>query len=348
MVRICLKTTNKEWGDYILDLYKIFSACNIDILFIELAGKEISLEIGSMNSENFSELQSQLLKVPQINQVFQIRHMPHEEREQQLKIVMESISEGILAIDSFERIFYLNHSAERILDRDISKILGKSLHEINFDDTLLASLHNGITYDNHKLMISTSKGLFHYLCSGRPIKDADGKNIGAVAVLKGIKDVDGISRPVEKHFFNSLDDIINVSNSMQRAIEIAKIAANTESPVLLRGDRGTEKEMLAYLIHKASSRSRGIFAQINCAALPEALLERQLFGYEEDSEEKKETKQGLFESAQGGTIFLNEVGGLSQGFQVKLQMVLQERVVKRIGSNREKSIKCSDYCVNKS
>jgi transcriptional regulator of aroF, aroG, tyrA and aromatic amino acid transport len=139
---------------------------------------------------------------------------------------------------------------------------------------------------------------------------------------------------------NTFDDIVHVSQAMQRAINLAKLVSHNDSTVLIRGESGTGKELFARAIHMESPRRDKTFAPINCAALPDTLLESELFGYEEGSftGAKKGGKQGLFEYADGGTIFLDEIGELSASLQAKLLRVLQEGKVRRIGGNSERSV----------
>jgi transcriptional regulator with PAS, ATPase and Fis domain len=123
---------------------------------------------------------------------------------------------------------------------------------------------------------------------------------------------------------------------MERCVNLAKQAALTDHTILIQGETGTGKELIAQSIHNASGRKKAPFVAINCAALPESLLESELFGYEGGSftGAKKNGKLGLFEQANTGTIFLDEIGDISQNLQRQLLRVLQERQIMRIGSDR--------------
>ena len=129
------------------------------------------------------------------------------------------------------------------------------------------------------------------------------------------------------HARYSFEDIIGESESLLKAIETARKAAQTNVTVLLRGESGTGKELFAHAIHNESLRRNQKFIRINCAAIPESLLESILFGYEENSftGAKKGGEIGLFEAADKGTIFLDEIGDISLSLQTKLLRVLQER-----------------------
>ncbi|MDI7247328.1 MAG: sigma-54-dependent Fis family transcriptional regulator [Bacillota bacterium] len=134
----------------------------------------------------------------------------------------------------------------------------------------------------------------------------------------------------------TFDDIVGVSPKMARAIEQARRVAATPVTVLLRGESGTGKELFAHAIHNASDRARAQFIRVNCTAIVDTLLESELFGYEEGAftGAKRGGKRGLFEDANGGTIFLDEVGATNLALQAKLLRVLQEKEIVRVGNTR--------------
>lgn len=143
-----------------------------------------------------------------------------------------------------------------------------------------------------------------------------------------------------------MDDIIGSSEEMTRIKAISTLAAKSPSTVLITGESGTGKEMFARAIHSSSQRRSQPFVAVNCAAIPENLLESELFGYEEGSftGAKKGGKLGKFQLADNGTIFLDEIGDMSLHLQVKLLRVIQERVVERIGSSRGTKIDVKIIC----
>ena len=138
----------------------------------------------------------------------------------------------------------------------------------------------------------------------------------------------------------TFDDIIHESDVIEKTIDIARKYALSESNIILVGETGTGKELFAQSIHNASARKNGPFVAINCAALPENLLESELFGYVEGAftGTARGGKMGLFEQAHGGTLFLDEIGEISLSIQTKLLRVLQEREVRRIGDNKVISV----------
>jgi PAS domain S-box-containing protein len=172
----------------------------------------------------------------------------------------------------------------------------------------------------------------------------DGLIKGSVGVILDVSEIKGLTeelhrarqiiRTLEAKY--SFEDIIGESEEMKFAIDQGKLAASTPATVLLRGESGTGKELFAHAIHNASDRKFNKFVRVNCAALSESLLESELFGYVEGafSGALRGGKRGLFEEANGGSIFLDEVGELSQNTQAKLLRVLQENEIRRVGDTK--------------
>jgi len=338
MTNICLRISNQDRVGLVLDISQVLARENINILSMEVAPNIMYLEIESLSPKKYAFLHKQLCVIPQINTIDLLSNMPHQEREQQLKAVMDTIGDGILAIDKEAIITHFNPAAEKILSYQSSEVLGKKIKDIFISDIpLLEALHKGTPYSNREFVGTTTRGKSHYITSGCPIKDAKGAIIGAVAVLKAMHDVKELVYSVTKPHINRFADILHVSEKMQHAINLAKLVATNDSTVLIRGESGTGKELFARSIHMESPRREKIFAPINCAALPDALLESELFGYEHGSFSgaKKGGKSGLFEYANAGTIFLDEIGELSASIQAKLLRVLQDGKIRRIGGNQE-------------
>lgn len=176
----------------------------------------------------------------------------------------------------------------------------------------------------------------------------DGKLKGSVGVLHDMSEIKSLTDELERarqiirtlEAKYSFDDIIGSSEEMKFAIQQAKLAASTPATILLRGESGTGKELFAHAIHNESEKKYNKFVRVNCAAISETLLESELFGYEEGafSGAKRGGKRGLFEEANGGSIFLDEIGELSVNTQAKLLRVLQEGELIRVGGTKPISI----------
>lgn len=338
MAHLCLKISNQDRVGIVLDISCVLAKQNINILSMEVLPNIMYLEIQSLSPNEELILNQELEKIPQITNVTRVFRMPHQEREQQLKTVMDTIGDGILAINQQGIITHFNAAAEKILSYKSNEVIGGEISNVFISEMPVVDiLHNGLSYSNREIIVATGKGNKHYLTSGRPIKDESGIVIGAVAILKAMKDVEELVYSVTKSYNNSFEDILHVSPIMERTINLAKVVAQNDSTVLIRGESGTGKELFARSIHMESPRHDKIFAPINCAALPDALLESELFGYEEGAftGAKKGGNRGLFEYATGGTVFLDEIGELPISLQAKLLRVLQEGKIRRVGSNKE-------------
>jgi len=175
--------------------------------------------------------------------------------------------------------------------------------------------------------------------------------IGAFATVQRFNDAENRQNELRSQLLHkgyrakyTFDDVVGQSPALLRCITILKKMSLTPLPVLLIGETGTGKELFAHAVHNASPRAGGAFVAINCAAMPENLLESELFGYEGGAftGARKGGKPGLFEFAHGGTLFLDEVEGMSTALQCKLLRVLQEREIMRVGGNRIISV---DVCI---
>lgn len=200
--------------------------------------------------------------------------------------------------------------------------------------------------------IYRKEGNVEYVVDMAPILNQK-EIIGAVSVCKGLTEVHKLVRQLKEdrdqlqnHLGSihqakyTFDEIIGADGGLTEVIRIGKKAAVSELPILISGESGTGKELFAQSIHNESKRANGPFIPVNCATIPASLIESELFGYEEGSftNSKKGGKVGLFEMANGGTIFLDEIGELSQELQAKFLRVLEEQTIRKIGGTVEKSI----------
>lgn len=249
---------------------------------------------------------------------------------QQLEIVLDLVPEAVIVLGIHDEVTLLNQQACRLFGKDPWRLLGRPLKDFTPLDsrwekaTLIDELIplNGKTYVVNKIDVRC------------------GQNArGGIITLKEtqeIHDLDAKVRRILNHGYvakYTFDDITGTSPAIRHAVQMAKKFSHRESPVLITGSSGTGKELFANAIHRCSDRRTFPFVAVNCAALPESLLESELFGYEEGAftGARKGGKPGLFEQANRGTIFLDEISDLSPGLQSRLLRVLQEKEVIRVG-----------------
>jgi TyrR family helix-turn-helix protein/PAS domain S-box-containing protein len=331
-----LKIPNIDRVGLVQDISRVLAGRGVNIVSMEVELNTTYIETEPLPPETREGIIEALKKVPQILDVIIIDFLPHQVRTEQLKAVMASVSDGIVAIDHEGRVTQYNPAAEKIVRIPAHEVIGRPISDIFPPDIpLLETLKSGTAYNNREILLDRTKS--HYLTSGRPILDQRGRMIGAVAILKDISDVRALVYTVTGQLPLTFDQILFESGSMQRVVGLAKTIARGDSTVLIRGETGTGKELFARALHAASPRAEKMFVPINCSAIPDTLLESELFGYEKGAftGAAKGGKQGLFEFADGGSLFLDEIGELSPHLQAKLLRVLQDGKVRRIGGTRE-------------
>ena len=339
MIRWKIVTGNRV--GMVHDVLRVFFENAIDIIAMEVIPKQIHLKFDGLNPAIEDKIMQKLSVINGVKEISKVDVLPSEEREEQLRAVLNSISEGIIAINNEGKIITINPASEKIFHRSRQELLGMQLKQLLGEDApMICCIQEGKNYDNQEMLIDTPKGKSHYLTSGRPIRDEQGTIIGAVAVMKDIAQVRQLIYKMTQPSMITFDDLIFHSKGMEQVVSLAKRTALSNSTILIRGESGTGKELFARAIHMASMRHDKPFVPINCGALPDSLLESELFGYEEGTFTggRKGGKQGLFEMAHGGTLFLDEIGELPPHLQVKLLRVLQESKVRRVGGSKEISV----------
>lgn len=260
-----------------------------------------------------------------------------QQRSERFRSILELTSDGILVLDEKNRLSFMNPSAEKLLGMDASPILGRHVKDLRESSSL------GPLFNN-KQMSETFKevGKKQFWVDSMPI-NVKNKELGLVITFQSADRIQVLEQNLRRQLFkkglvakHTFSDLIGDSVLLKESIVRAKKFAVANATVLICGESGTGKELFAQSIHNESERHNGPFVAINCAALPENLLESELFGYEEGSftGAKKGGKSGLFEISHGGTIFLDEIGEMSLHVQARLLRVLQEREIMRIGSDR--------------
>ncbi len=250
--------------------------------------------------------------------------------------ILEAIHEGILAIDQNGYITHCNSVAEVLLKSSREKMIGKSISYVMPDTSALDVIKTGNGYIEQEEIFKIESKHFHFIVTTKPIKEKQ-KVSGVVISFRDIKEahtlVYNMSQRSARYTF---DDIIGDSKQIVKVKNQARTVARGNSTVLITGESGTGKEMFARAIHYASLRGDGPFVSVNCGAIPETLLESELFGYEKGAftGAREKGKMGKFELANGGTIFLDEIGDMPLHLQVKLLHVLQNMHFERVGGNK--------------
>ncbi|KYO69169.1 sigma 54-interacting transcriptional regulator [Thermovenabulum gondwanense] len=258
--------------------------------------------------------------------------------KKQLQTIINTVHDGIIAIDEQENLTVFNPIAEEIFGVCSEKMINKNLKNTS-DGKKILSMLKGDYAGGEKFVKINDK---YVVINSSEVKE-NHKSIGTVYTIKDVTEIQRLEEELRRklrsheHFARyTFENIAGSSEIIKETKELAKRIAKSSSPILIQGESGTGKELFAQAIHNASQRRRGPFVAVNFAALPESLLESELFGYEEGAftGAKKGGMSGLFEQAHGGTIFLDEIGDAPLSFQVRLLRVLQEKQIRRIGSSK--------------
>lgn len=255
-----------------------------------------------------------------------------------LKSVLNSVSSGIITIDLDGVIKTINPWACSLLNLDREKMINRSIDGLlPVWRDIYKRFARGESFLDSEISLPGPRSKDRYDLSAYPIYDDQHEIIGMVLVVKGIQKIFNLVNKytgMRAHY--TFDDIVGDSHEIRQIIDHAKTIARTPSTVLLMGESGTGKELLAQSVHNASTRRNEVFIAVNCGALPKNLIESELFGHEEGAftGSKKGGHAGKFELANGGTIFLDEIGEMPLDMQVNLLRVLQEGYVTRIGGTK--------------
>lgn len=258
--------------------------------------------------------------------------------ESQFDILMEVLDQGVIAVNEHGEIYAINKAAYDITRLPPGRGIGQTGWELFPYIPFRQCLKENAETPPQVVHVAGNMVAVYV----RPVMRRD-TCVGGVAILQQFNELERRQNELRGQLRNKghrakycFDDVIGSSQAINRTKKILKKMAGTESPVLLIGETGTGKEIFAHSVHNASRRKKQPFVAINCGAMPENLLESELFGYEEGAftGARKGGRPGLFEFAHQGTLFLDEVEGMSPALQVKLLRVLQEREIMRVGGNQ--------------
>lgn len=252
--------------------------------------------------------------------------------------ILDCIADGVFTVDKEWRMTTFNRAAERITGVEQADALGRRCKDVLRADlcesgcVLQRTMESGEPVINHPVHIIDAQGHRKSITiSTALLKDTNGRIIGGVETFRDMTLVEQLRRELRKEY--TFEDIISRNHVLQEYFKILPQIAESDCTVLIEGPTGTGKELMARAIHNLSRRKDGPFVAINCGALPDTLLESELFGYVAGAfTDAKQDKPGRFELASGGTLFLDEIGDISPALQVRLLRVLQEKLYEPVGA----------------
>ncbi len=253
------------------------------------------------------------------------------------EIILESIAEGVFTVDHNWRIMTFNRAAEEITGTPRSDAIGRYCWEVFRSNMCEGACALKRTMKEGKSFVSSSTYIINsrqqrvpITVSTSPLKNEQGEILGGVETFRDHSLVEELRRELSGSF--TMGDMVSRSKAMKKIFNILGQVAESDSTVLIEGDTGTGKELLALALHNLSWRKDQPFIAINCGALPDTLLESELFGYKAGAfTNADKDKPGLFQAAGQGTILLDEIGDTSAAFQVRLLRVLEEKEFQPLG-----------------
>jgi PAS domain S-box-containing protein len=256
------------------------------------------------------------------------------------ELIFDNIPHGIFTVDANGHITSFNAAAERITGWWRNEAVGRKCREVflanHCEDGcfLFESIEEGEPHRDQEVRIVRRDGsqlLVEVSTAG--LRNEAGDVVGGVEMFRDLSDIDALRRHIRAGY--TCEDIVSKSAAMREVRELLPLVANSDSTVLIEGEPGTGKELVARAIHNLGRRREAPFVAVNCGALPDALVESELFGHVRGAfTDAKRDKKGRFAMAEGGTLLLDEIGDVSPAVQVKLLRVLQEREYLPLGSSQ--------------
>jgi len=320
------------------EILAMFTRLALDIQAMEVSSQFIFVHLAK-NNINFDIVKQALMSVAGVNNCREVELLPLESRERHLRVLVNRLPDAIIDIDENGCVMVLNQASEELLVshqqyNKVTPLMGDKLRGVQVSDIL------GLEITLPLLDKMSSQNLDiagqSYIAEISPISEQENSS-GAVISLKSISSLGRQISILQTREQQAIENIIGQSASIKLLKEQTIRFAELNLPVLINGETGTGKELVARALHNASHRQQAPFLALNCAALPEHLLESELFGYANGAftGAQKGGKPGLLELAEGGTLFLDEVAEMSPYLQAKLLRFLQDFTFRRLGGAKE-------------
>jgi len=339
-IDIEILTLNENWYEHPLYIEKKLKEIKMQG-YNWVVGDNISVKVAKQLGMNAllikSGKEALMQSILEAERVAEVRKRELE-KTKRIKSIIDFAYEGIITVDQKGVIDTFNPQAVKIFGREAYKIIGENINKIFPEFNFSKITKIGQKIEGKIWTVGDLKIVANII----PIK-INNEIVRTVVTFQKVSQVQKIEQKIREKLYlkgnvaeNTFSDIIGQSQIFRSLKEEAKNYAQIDSPVLLYGETGTGKELFAQAIHNHSPRRNKSFVAFNCAALPESLLESELFGYVGGAftGAKKEGKMGLFEQAHEGTIFLDEIGEISQNIQARLLRVIQEHKIRRLGDDK--------------
>ncbi|OGA60402.1 MAG: hypothetical protein A2710_18150 [Burkholderiales bacterium RIFCSPHIGHO2_01_FULL_64_960] len=311
---------------------------HLSLRSIEVAANRTYLDVEATSTAGFVGLIDDLMALNGVQAARQIELLPHECQRMQFEVLLNAISYPLIAVDMSANIIHANASAMEVFALQADSLLArpplKALVDAELGDCLVARLRSCA---GGEVSVSGKPFLVDVLPVVEQADDSPENAHGAVFIFRAVATLGQDIYAIEKRESLGGNGLIGRSEAMLEICRLISRFAPLRAPVLITGETGTGKELVARACHRLSPRAGRPFLALNCAALPESLAESELFGYAAGafSGAQRTGKPGLFELADGGTVFLDEIGEMSAYLQAKLLRFLQDGSFMRIGGTKE-------------
>lgn len=335
-MRLCIRFVDRI--GIFQEMLRAFAERRLNVAVVEVDAPHIYVDVPQLTEDWLPELRRALTNISGVQAIFGVDMLPGMRRRLYLDALLEAMADPVLAVDAGGAIVVANTAAATVTEISEAGLRGMTLGELFSDHSLQAELiQSRFHVPLREVMLRGQPFLF----DTRPLAEvAGGQSAGGVITLHAPSRIGArlhaVQRVEETGFVTILGESAPIRALKARAARVALV----DAPLLLQGETGTGKELVAQACHAASARSQAPFFALNCAALPESLAESELFGYAPGAFTggQRGGKPGLLELAHHGTVFLDEVGEMSSYLQAKLLRFLNDGSFRRVGGDREQKV----------
>jgi len=262
-----------------LKILEIIYRANINLNSVEVFPTKVCVKIEGIHRNKKNKLIEELYTINEVVRVEEIELLYYEQNERKLLAVLDSVDDGIIAVNKKQEIEIFNRYSEKVFGKNKEDVLGKSINTILKDEGyLLELIKKGKTYRNIEISVNNNNNEKSYMISGMAIMDDEDNILGGISSIRDVNKAIEMVKTMSCSEEGAFKEVIGNSTNMQKVKSLATTVAKSNSTVLIRGESGTGKELFAKAIHNLSERKNKAFITINCAALPESLIESELFG----------------------------------------------------------------------
>jgi transcriptional regulator of aroF, aroG, tyrA and aromatic amino acid transport len=327
----------------------------LDLAAVEVVTEHIYIDVPALMEEHLPELSSTLCKIQGVEEVRRIDLLPDERRRLHLDALLSTLPDPVFAVDATGRVLSANVAATKPLGVQEKDLIGTPIRDILVGDNDYTIEAGSPDAYSREVTLAGQPYLLE-LKSIRSLSTIDGSHskstdqvvidAGSMLILQAPTRLGHHISKVQMGRVNGFDTIAGQSPPLLQAKERAQRFASINAPLLIQGETGTGKELFARAVHQSGPWHSAAFLALNCATLPENLVESELFGYASGafSGATRGGKPGLFELADGGTVFLDEIGEMSLYVQAKLLRFIQDGSFRRVGGKDERNVKTRIIC----